>query len=140
MSKKFKIILEYIKDLSIETPDAETLIFVKENIGNYQMNIDIKSKALKNKMIEVSTRLTFEDKKNSEKKSYFEIIYASIIRVDDKIEKKDEIEKIVLCDVQNEIYPKLEKIFLNLLKDAGFPEMKLQKKIDFEKLYTDRLN
>ena len=104
------------------------------------MNIDIKSKALKNKMIEVSTRLTFEDKKNSEKKSYFEIIYASIIRVDDKIEKKDEIEKIVLCDVQNEIYPKLEKIFLNLLKDAGFPEMKLQKKIDFEKLYTDRLN
>ncbi len=140
MSKKFKILLEYIKDLSIETPDAETLIFVKENIGNYQMNIDIKSKALKNKMIEVSTRLTFEDKKNSEKKSYFEIIYASIIRVDDKIEKKDEIEKIVLCDVQNEIYPKLEKIFLNLLKDAGFPEMKLQKKIDFEKLYTDRLN
>ena len=95
---------------------------------------------IKNKMIEVSTRLTFEDKKNSEKKSYFEIIYASIIRVDDKIEKKDEIEKIVLCDVQNEIYPKLEKIFLNLLKDAGFPEMKLQKKIDFEKLYTDRLN
>ena len=91
MSKKFKILLEYIKDLSIETPDAETVIFVKENIGNYQMNIDIKSKALKNKMIEVSTRLTFEDKKNSEKKSYFEIIYASIIRVDDKIEKKDEI-------------------------------------------------
>ncbi len=139
MQKKFKILLEYIKDLSIETPDAETLIFVKDNIANYQMNIDINSKALKNKMVEVSTRLTFEDKKNSAKKSYFEIIYSSIIRIEEDL-KKEDMEKILLCDVQNEIYPKLERIFLNLLKDSGFPEMKLQKKIDFEKLYYEKLN
>ena len=138
--EKFKIILEYIKDLSVETPDAETLIYVRENLSKYQIKIDINSKALKNKMVEVNTKLTFEDKENSEKKSFFEIIYASIVRIEVEIKDKKEIEKILLCDVQTEIYPKLEKIFLDLLKNCGYPETKIEKKIDFEKLYYDRLN
>tara|TARA_B100000686_G_C16194882_1_gene667655 strand:- start:33 stop:455 length:423 start_codon:yes stop_codon:yes gene_type:complete len=140
MTKKYKIILEYIKDLSVETPDAETLIYVRENLSKYQIKIDINSKALKNKMVEVNTKLTFEDKENSEKKSFFEIIYASIVRIEVEIKDKKEIEKILLCDVQTEIYPKLEKIFLDLLKNCGYPETKIEKKIDFEKLYYDRLN
>ena len=140
MTKKYKIILEYIKDLSVETPDAETLIYVRENLSKYQIKIDINSQALKNKMVEVNTKLTFEDKENSEKKSFFEIIYSSIVRIEGEIKDKKEIEKILLCDVQIEIYPRLEKIFLDLLKNCGYPETKLEKKIDFEKLYYDRFN
>ena len=140
MPDNFKIILEYIKDLSVETADAETLIYVKDNILKYQMNIGITSQALKNKMIEVNTKLTFQDKDNSKKKSFFEIIYATIIKIDDKIKDKKEMEKIILCELQVKIYTKLERIFLNLIKDSGYPEIKFDKKVDFEKLYNQRIN
>tara|TARA_B100000029_G_scaffold92720_1_gene82680 strand:+ start:73 stop:495 length:423 start_codon:yes stop_codon:yes gene_type:complete len=138
MSESFEIILNYIKDLSIETPDAETIIYVKDNISKYQMNIDINSQPIKNKMIEVNTKLTFSDNTDSKKKSLFEIIYSSVVRIKKENIDKREIEKIVLCDVPQEIYPKLEKIFLNLLSDAGYPGINFQKKIDFEKLYSQR--
>ena len=138
MSESFEIILNYIKDLSIETPDAETIIYVKDNISKYQMNIDINSQPIKNKMIEVNTKLTFSDNTDSKKKSLFEIIYSSVVRIKKENIDKREIEKIVLCDVPKEIYPKLEKIFLNLLSDAGYPGINFQKKIDFEKLYSQR--
>ena len=111
--------------------DIQSYIFVKENIAKYQLNIDINSKALKNKMIEVNTTLKFEDKEPNEKKSYFEIVYASIVKIDENIKDKKDLEKILLCDVQNKIYPNLEKTFLNLLHNSGFPEIKLDKKIDF---------
>ena len=140
MNKNFKIILNYIKDLSVETPDAETLVFVKDKISKYQLSIDIKSKALKNKMIEVSTKLTFKDNDNNDKKSFFEIDYASIVQVEESIKEKSQLEKILLCDLQKEIYPKLEMIFIKLINDSGFPEVKFEKKIDFEKLYNERLN
>ena len=140
MSKNFKILLNFIKDLSIETPNAETLLFVKDHISSYHLGIDIKSRALKNKMIEVSTKLTFKDKENFEKKSVFELEYASIVKVEENIKEKKQLENVLLCDVQIEIYPRLEKIFLNLLSDAGLPGIKFEKKIDFEKLYNERLN
>ena len=54
MIEKFKILGKYIKDLSSETPDIETYVFVRERISKYQLSIDINSKALKNKMIEVN--------------------------------------------------------------------------------------
>ena len=140
MIENFKILAEFVKDISSETPDIQTYIFVKENISKYQLNIDIKSKALKNKMIEVSTTLTFEDKEANEKKSYFEIVYISIVKVDEEIKDKKDLEKILLCDVQNKIYPNLEKTFLNLLHNSGFPEIKLDKKIDFTQLYKQKSN
>ena len=140
MTKKFKILDSYIKDLSSETPDIETYIFVKERIGKYQLNIDIKSKALKNKMIEVDTKFKFEDKEESKKKSYFEIVYSTIIKVDDDVVDKKELEKIILCDVQIEIYPELEKSLLNLLHNSGYPDIKFEKKVDFEGLYKKRFN
>ena len=128
MTEKFKILAKYIKDMSSETPDIETFIFVKDNISKYQLNIDITSKALKNKLIEVNTALKFEDKENNEKKSYYEIVYAAIIKVDDEIKEKKDLEKIILCDVQIEIYPELEKSFLNLLHNSGYPDVKFEKK------------
>ena len=140
MTENFKILAEFVKDISSETPDIQTYIFVKENIAKYQLNIDISSKALKNKMIEVSTTLKFEDKEPNEKKSYFEIVYVSIVKVDEEAKDKKDLEKILLCDVQNKIYPNMEKTFLNLLHNSGFPEIKLDKKIDFNELYKRRSN
>ena len=140
MTEKFKILAKYIKDMSSETPDIETFLFVKENISKYQLNIDITSKALKNKLIEVNTTLKFEDKEPNEKKSYYEIIYATIIRVNDEIKEKKDLEKIILCDVPTKIYPDLENSFLNLIHNSGHPTIKLEKKIDFNKLYNERFN
>ena len=139
-TENFKILDESVKDISSETPDIRTYLFVKENISKYKLNIDINSKALQNKMIEVNTTLKFEDKEPNEKKSYFEIVYASIVKVDEEIKDKKDLEKILLCDVQNKIYPNLEKAFLNLLHNSGFPEIKLEKKINFTELYKQRSN
>ena len=140
MTEKFKILAKYIKDLSSETPDIETYIFVKDNISKYQMNIDINSKALKNKLIEVNTTLKFEDKEANEKKSYYEIVYATIIKVDDDVKEKKDMERIILCDVPTKIYPDLENSFLNLIHNSGHPSIKIEKKIDFKKLYNERFN
>ena len=140
MTEKFKILAKYIKDLSSETPDIETYLFVKENISKYELMININSKAIKNKLIEVNTTLKFEDKGANEKKSYYEIVHASIIKVDSDIKGKKELEKIVLCDVPTVIYPELEKAFLNLIHNSGHPGIKLEKKIDFQKLYNERSN
>ena len=140
MTEKFKILGKFIKDMSSETKDVETYVFVKENITKYQLNININSKALKNKMIEINTILKFEDKEETKKKSVFEMTYATVIKVDDEIQNKDELEKIILCDAQIKIYPDLEKSFLDLLHNSGYPSIKFEKKIDFEKLYNQRFN
>ena len=140
MTEKFKILAKFIKDVSGETADVETYLFVKENISKYQLNIDITSKALKNKLIEVNTTLKFEDKEANEKKSYFEIVYAVIIRINDEVKEKKDLEKIILCDVPNKICPDLENSFLNLMHNSGHPNIKLEKKIDFNKLYNEKFN
>ena len=140
MKENYKILGKYIKDMSSETPDIETYIFVKDYISKYQLNIDINSKAVKNKMIEVNTILKFEDKQNNKKKSYFEMNYSTIVEIDDEIKEKNDLERIILCDVQIDIYPELEKSFLNLLHNSGYPDVKFEKKIDFEQLYNQRLN
>ena len=140
MSQNYKIILSYIKDLSVETPNAETLLFVKDNIASYHLSIDINSKPLKNKMVEVSTKLSFKDKKENEKKSIFEIDYATIVKINENVTDKNILKKILLCDLQNEIYPKIEKIFVGLINDSGFSGVKIEKKVDFEKLYKEKKN
>ncbi len=140
MTKKFKVVCKYIKDLSSETSDIETYLFVRDQIKKYQLGIDINSKALKNKMIEVNTKFKFEDKGNNKKKSYFEIIYSTIVKVNDEVKDKKELEKILLCDVQIEIYPDLEKSLLDLLHNSGFPEISFEKKVDFENLYKQKFN
>ena len=140
MTEKYKILGKYIKDLSGETKDIETFLFVRDNISKYQLNIDISSKSLKNKMIEIDTRLKFEDKENNPKKSHFEIVFTTIIRVNDDVEEKKELEKIILCDVQNKIYPDLEKSLLDVLHNSGYSEVKFEKKINFEDLYNKQFN
>ena len=140
MTDKYKILGKYIKDMSSETPDVETYIFVKDRISKYQLLIDINSKPLKNKMVEINTILKFKDKEESKKKSYFEINFSTIVKINDDISDKKDLEKIILCEVQKEIYPDLEKSLLNLLHNSGYPSIKFEKKVDFEQLYNQRLN
>jgi|TARA_X000000368_G_scaffold174176_1_gene137353 preprotein translocase subunit SecB len=140
MTEKFKILGKFIKDLSSETPDVETYLFVRERIAKYQLGIDINSKPLKNKMIEINTSFKFEDKEQSKKKSHFEIMYSTVIKVNEEVKEKKELEKIILCDVQIKIYPALEKALLDLLHNSGYPGIKFEKKVDFEALYKQRFN
>ena len=140
MTENFKILAEFVKDISSETPDVQSYLFAKNNISKYQLNININSKPLKDKMIEINTILKFEDKEPNEKRSYFEIVYASVVKVNEEVKDKKDLEKILLCDVQNKIYQNLEKTFLNLIHNSGFPEIKLDKKIDFTELYKQKSN
>ena len=136
---KFEILAEFVKDISSETKDVQTYLFVKDYISKYQLTIDINSQPTKNKLIEVSTFLKFEDKGNNEKKSFFELVYVTIVKLDDSVKEKKEIERIILCDVQKDIQPKLEKSFTDLINNCGFKQVSV-KNIDFEKLFNSRFN
>ena len=140
MSEKYKILSSFIKDMSSETPNVESYLFTKDNIAKYELDIDINSNPLKNKLIEVNTCLKFHDKTKQEKKSYFEITYTSVVRIEDVVKEKKDLQKIILCDVPTEIYTKLEKILLNLLSDSGYPGVKFDKKIDFNNLFKEKFN
>ena len=135
MTENYKILAKFIKDMSSETPDIDTYIFVKDNLANYSLQIDIKSKPLKDKILQVETKLVYSDKNENKKKSFFEMIYVTVIRLNDEITKEDNLGKIILCDLQNEIYPELEKSFLQMLHGSGYPHLKFNKKVDFEELY-----
>ena len=140
MTENYKIIGSFIKDMSSETPDAQTFIFVKDKINKYSLNIDITSKAVKKDIVEVDIIIKFVDKPEILKKSHFEITYASIVKIDENVSDKKEMEKIILCDVPNKVYPDLERIFLNLLTDSGYPGIKFEKKVDFTELYNQKTN
>ena len=140
MTEKFKILAKYIKDMSSETPDVETYISAGNNISKYQLDIDIKSIALKNKMIEVIITLKFQHKDTKVKRSHFEIIYAVAIKIDESIKEKKDLEKIVLCDVPNSVVSDIEKSFTDMMQNSGFSNIKLEKKIDFTKLYLEKFN
>ena len=140
MTEKFKILGQFIKDLSSETKDAETYLYVRDNISKYKLDININSKAIKNKMIEINTVLKFMDKEDSKYKSFFEMVYTTIIQLNEEIKDKTELEKLILCDVQLKINPDLEKSFLDLLRNSGYLNIKFEKKIDFEELYKKNFN
>ena len=140
MTEKYKILSNYIKDLSSETPNVESFLFTKDNISKYELDIDINSKPLKNKLVEINTTLKFQDKTRAEKKSYFELVYATIIKLSQETTEKKDLQKIILCDVQNEVFPKLEKILINMLSDSGYPGVKFEKKVDFNKLFNEKFN
>ena len=140
MTIKHQIILSYTKDLSVETPDAESLLSARENISKYTLNLDLNSKFLKNKMVEVETKLTYDDKTKNKKKTFFEMVYATVVKIEEENPDKEDIKKFILCDLQVKIYPKIEKIFLEVLKLSGFPDLQLNSKIDFNKLYNERKN
>ena len=140
MSENYKIMSKFIKDISGETPDIETYLYVKDFISKYQLNIEINSKPLKTQIIEINTLLKFHDITESKKKSHFEMTYTSVIKLNEEIKDKKVLQKIILCDVQKEIYPELEKALLNLLHTSGYPNIKFEKKVDFEELYNKKFN
>ena len=140
MSEKYKILSGYVKDLSSETKNIESYLYTKDNVSKYELDIDINSKPLKDKLIEVNTTLKFQDKSQTEKKSYFEVVYSSIVKIGEDIKEKKELQKIILCDIQNEIFPKLEKVLINMITDSGYPGVKFDKKVDFTKLFNEKFN
>ena len=140
ITKNYEIILKYVKDLSVEIPSPDTFIFSREYITKYSLGINITTNPIKNEMIEIITKLTYKDPSENKKKSFFEILFSTVIKINDKSLKKEELERVILCDVQNEIYPELERIFLGIIRDSGFPDLKLDKKINFEDLYQQKVN
>tara|TARA_B100000035_G_scaffold262110_1_gene233418 strand:+ start:56 stop:478 length:423 start_codon:yes stop_codon:yes gene_type:complete len=140
MTKKYKILAKYIKDISGETSDLDTYLHVREKITKYKLNVDINSKPLKNKIVEINTTLKFEDKDEDKKKAHFEILFSSVVKINEEVQDKKELQKIILCDVQIDIYPDLEKSFLNLLHNSGYTGFKFEKKIDFVNLYNKNFN
>tara|TARA_B100000965_G_C19417119_1_gene680437 strand:- start:128 stop:550 length:423 start_codon:yes stop_codon:yes gene_type:complete len=139
MSKNYEKVLSYVKDISIETPNAETFLAIQKNINKYNMDIDIKSIPLKNEIIEVNTKISLQDKTENKNKSFFEITYATLIKILPELKDKNIIRKTVLCDVQNDIYPTIEELFLNILKSSGYEQVKFEKKVDFEKLFHQNI-
>ena len=139
MTLKHRILINYIKDLSVETPDPESLIAARENISKYSLKLDLNSKILKNKMIEVYTKLTYEDKINK-KKTYFEMTYATVVRIEEEKTDPEELKKFILCDLQIQIHPQIQKTFVEMLKLSGFPDIQLKGNIDFNKLYNEKKN
>tara|TARA_B100001027_G_scaffold194486_1_gene150310 strand:- start:32 stop:457 length:426 start_codon:yes stop_codon:yes gene_type:complete len=140
ITKNYEIILKYVKDLSVEIPSPDTFIFSREYITKYSLGINITTNPIKNEMIEIITKLTYKDPSENKKKSFFEILFSTVIKINNKSLKKEELERIILCDVQNEIYPELERIFIGIIRDSGFPDLKLDKKINFEDLYQQKVN
>ena len=140
MSEKYKILSSYIKDLSSETPNVESYLYTKDNISKYELDIDINSKPLKDKLVEVNTTLKFQDKSPTEKKSYFEVVYSSVVKIGENIKEKKELQKIILCDIQNEIFPTLEKVLINMITNSGYAGVKFDKKVDFTKLFNEKFN
>ncbi len=140
MSENYKIMSKFIKDMSGETPDIETYLYVKDYISKYQLNIEINSKPLKNEIIEINTMLKFHDNSDSKKKAHFEMTYTTVIKLEDGIKDKKILEKIILCDVQKEVYPEIEKSLLNMLHTSGYPNIKFEKKVNFEELYNQKFN
>ena len=140
MSENYKIMFKFIKDISGETPDAETYIYAKDYISKYQLNIEINSKPLKPQIIEVNTLLKFNDNTESKKKAHFEMTYTTIVKLNNEIKDKKILQKIILCDVQKDVYPEIEKALLSLLHTSGYPNIKFEKKVDFDDLYNKKFN
>ena len=140
MNENYKIIGKFIKDISGETPNIETYLYVKDYISKYQLNIEINSKAVKNQIIEINTLMKFQDTSESKRKSHFEMTYTTVIKLIKEIKDKSILQKIILCDVQKEMYPEMEGALLNLLRMSGYANIKFEKKIDFEDLYNKKFN
>ena len=138
MSKKYRILAEFIKDVSAETPNVESFIFTKENISKYKLNIDINTNPLKNKMAEVNVSVKFNSSEEQKNKSYFDMIYTAVVKIDDDVNTKDELEPIFLKEVPTEVYPKIEKAFLEILNHSGYKNVGFENKVNFEELYKNR--
>ena len=140
MQKRYRILGEFIKDISAETKDVESYIYTKENISKFKLFIDINTKPLKNKMAEVSITTKFKETEENQKNSYFKMIYAVIVKIDEDVNSKEVLEPIFLKEVPTEVYPKIEKIFLDMLSHSGYQNVKFENKVDFDELYKNRKN
>ena len=135
MTKNYKILTSYVKDISSKINDTESFIYLKDNIPKYSLGIDINSIPLKNNMAEVNIKLNFSDKSEKDKKAYFEMTHSTVVRVDESAVNKDDLKKIFLSEVPTEMYPVIEKKFFEIVKSIGYPDIQLEKRINFKDLF-----
>ena len=134
----YKIIGKYIKDLNFNIPNPKTFFLLSKNIENYKINIDIKSTQVKQNIIEVLTSLHLTSTKTDNEKIITKIVYATLVELDNEKIEKNEMEKIILVHVPSQIYGELRQIFVSLFENSGFKDVKINVKVDFEKLYSMR--
>ena len=135
MTKNYKILTSYVKDISSKINDTESYIYLKDNIPKFSLGIDINSIPLKNNMAEVNIKLNFSNKSEIDQKAYFEMTHSTVVRVDESAVNKDDLKKIFLSEVPTEMYPEIEKKFFEIVKSIGYPDIKLEKRIDFKDLF-----
>ena len=135
MTKNYKILTSYVKDISSKINDTESYIYLKDNIPKYSLGIDINSIPLKNNMAEVNIKLNFSNKSEKDQKAYFEMTHSTVVRIDESAVNKDDLKKIFLSEVPTEVYPEIEKKFFDIVKSIGYPDIKLEKRIDFKDLF-----
>ena len=135
MTKNYKILTSYVKDISSKIGGTESYIYLKDNIPKYSLGIDINSIPLKNNMAEVNIKLTFSNRSEKDQKAYFEMTHSTVVRVDESAVNKDDLKKIFLSEVPTEMYPEIEKKFFEIVKSIGYPDIKLEKRIDFKDLF-----
>jgi preprotein translocase subunit SecB len=134
----YKILAKYIKDLKFEIPNPKTFFLLEKNISNYKINIDIKSKQFKEKIIEVETTLVLNPNNNDFEKINTKIVFATIIEINNELTDKKALEEIILIKVPNEIYPEIRALFVLLFEKSGFNKIKIEDSIDFKKLYLKK--
>ncbi len=135
MTKNYKILTSYIQNVSSSIKGTEDFIYLKDNIPKFSLGIDINTFPLKNNMAEVHMKLTFDDKNTKDKKAFFEMTHATVIRVEESAVNKDELKKIFLSQVPTDMYPEVEKKFFEIVKLIGYPEIKLGERINFQEQF-----
>ena len=133
----YKIISKFIKDISFEIPNAQTFVMLEKEILNYSLSCDIKSKTYKENIIEVNIILRLNPNQDVKHKMLTEINLAALVSIEN-FEDKKELEKIILVKVPLEVYPTLYKTFINLFEQAGLKDIKMEKDVDFEKMYNEK--
>jgi len=134
----YKILAKYIKDVKFEIPNSKVFFLLAKNISNYKINIDIKSNQIKEKVIEVETTLSLNPTKNNFEKINIKITHASIVEIKENTPNKKDLEEIILINVPEEIYSEIRQIFVFLFEKSGYKEIKIDKTVDFKKLYSQR--
>ena len=127
-----------LKNLILIYQILKLFFLLSKNISNYKINIDIKSNQIKEDIVEVQISLSLKSNLTQDNIINTEIIYSAIIEMSEKNNSKEQIEKIILIDVPTEIYPELRKIFIFIFESSGFKEIKINEKVDFQKLLNLR--
>ena len=137
-NSKYKIIANYIKDLSFEIPSPDCFVDAAQNLDKYETKVDISNKPLKNGMLELNCKFIFEAPNEVSNKIHAEACLAVIFKITATTITEEEIKKIILAEIPDLYSKKLTDIITELFKKSGFKEFKFKKEINFNELYEQQ--